>query len=143
MSDISITASQVLKSASANPQRNLFIDSGVTVTQGKVIYLAASGKVGLADSNGVSPANSVLGLALTAGSPLQPVDYVSTDTALVLGAAASLTTGQVLYLSNTAGGITATYGDLASGSTVITLGVVVDGSTGTVNWNPVVGGVKP
>lgn len=137
MSDISITAASVLKGSSSSIFRGT-IAAGVTITQGQVLYQLANGNIGLADSNGVAPANSVLGISLTAGSPGQPVDYVMTDAAFTSGG--TLTSGNVIYLSDTPGGMTATYADIASGSTVITLGVV--NTDGTLNLSPVVGGTK-
>lgn len=135
MSDVSITAASVLKSS------NGIIQSGIaaaTITQGQVLYQLANQTFGLADSNGVSPANSVAGIALNAASAGQPIDYVATDTAFTTGG--TFTSGAAVYLSDTPGGITATYADIASGSTVIILGVV--NTDGTLNLRPVVGGVK-
>lgn len=137
MSDISVTAANVLKSASAARLQGI-IAAGVTVAQGKVLYQLANSTFGLADSNGSSPSNTVVGYALTAGSAGQPVEYVPIDPSLVSGA--TLTSGDVIYLSDTPGGMTSTYADIASGSTVIILGVV--NTDGTLNFNPVVGGVK-
>lgn len=137
MSVISITAANVLKGGSSNIFRGT-IAAGVTITQGQVIYRLANGNIGLADSNGVSPANSFEGVAVTAGSPGQPIDYVMSDIAFTSGG--TLTSGDTIWLANTAGAITATYADIASGSTVIALGVV--NTDGTLNLNPVVGGTK-
>lgn len=136
MADISITAANVLKSASGTPGSGTF---GATITQGQVLYKKADGTYGLADSNGTTPANSFAGIALNAGASGQPASVVTLDPALNIGA--TLTAGAVIYLSDTPGAITATYADIASGSTVIILGV---GNTdGTLNLNPIVGGVKP
>lgn len=137
MADISITAANVLKSANQGTLTGT-IAAGVTITQGEYIYQLANGTFGLADSNGISPANSVAGVALTGGSPGQPVVYTTSDSALVFGGTG--TSGAVLYLSNNAGNVTATYADLASGTTVITLGIV--NTDGTLKFSPIVGGVK-
>jgi len=138
MSDISITPANVLKSATSQLLTGI-CDSGVTVTAGQCIYIDVANLISLADSNGTPPANSISGIALNGASPGQPCDYVKLDAALVIGA--TLTNAAVLYLSNTAGGITATYADLASGTTVICLGVAI--STTAFNFNPTVGGTKP
>lgn len=140
MANISITAAEVFKGSASVIQR-LNAAAATTITAGSVLYLTALGTLGLADSNGVSPANSVIGIALNGGGAGQPIDYVAIDVALTLGASAALTSGAVLYLSNTAGAITATYADVASGSTVICLGVV-NTATATINFNPTVGGTK-
>ncbi len=139
MSDISITPANVLKSATSQLLQAI-AGVAVTITAGQVIYVDPSTNLAvLSDSNGTPPINAVSGIALNGASPSQPVDYVAADTALVLGSA-TLTSGGTLWLSNTPGGITATYADVASGSTVIVLGVAV--STSAFNFKPVVGGTK-
>lgn len=144
MADISITASAVLPGSGASISK-LALPAGVTVTQGQVLYMAAGGILGgLADSNGGSAGDAIRGtlglcLACSAGSPLQEIAVMTLDNA-GLTLAAGLTSGNVLYLSNVAGGITATYSDVASGSTVVVLGGVLTG--GTVRWNPQTYGVK-
>ncbi len=138
MADLSITAANVLATSTA-PLQYLPAAAGVTITQGQALYKLANNTLGLADSNGVSPANTFEGISLSAGSPGQPVIYVRADATFTFGATS--TSGLVLYLSNTAGGITATYSDLASGSTIITLGTVLTGGT-TMNLSALVGGVK-
>lgn len=137
MSDISITAANVLKGGSSSIFRGT-IGAGVTVTQGKAITVQANGTIALADSNGTAPLNSVAGIALTGGSPGQPVDYAQTDPAFTSGG--TLTSGDTIYLSDTPGGLTNAYADIASGSTVIIIGLV--NTDGTLNLNPIVGGVK-
>ena len=137
MADINITAANVRASSSASKPTGT-IATGVTVTQGQALYRLADGTIGLADSNGTSPANAFLGFALTAGSPAQPIVYTSSDTAYVCGG--TVVSGAAVYLSNTPGGITTTYADIASGSTVIVIGVVNTDLTITIN--PTVGGVK-
>lgn len=137
MAEIAITATAVLPGANAR-QNTRTLAAGVTVTQGQVLYLTAAGTLGLADSNGTTPANSVEGIALTAGSPGQPCTYLTYDTAFTLGG--TLTAGQVVYLGNTPGSVTATYADVASGSTVIVLGIAT--SAALMTWNPQVGGTK-
>jgi len=137
MADISITASTVLKSTNG---QQLYGIAGTTITQGQALYIdtANSNVLKLADSNGTAPANTIAGMALNAASSGQPVAYVGADTAYISGG--TLTAGNVIYLSDTPGGITATYADIASGSTVIILGVV--NTDLTLNLNPTVGGTK-
>ena len=139
MADISQTPANVLKSSSGNATHGLI--AGSTLVAGKVVYADStdSNKLKLADSNGTTPANSVTGMMLDGGGSGQPVSIVTEDPALNVGA--TLTAGDVIYLSDTPGGITATYADILSGSTVITLGVA--NTDGTLNFKPVVGGVKP
>ncbi len=135
MADISITAGSVLKSVSGSFLRAI---SATTITAGQFVYQLANGSIGLADSNGTAPANTVAGVALNGASVGQPIDYVDSDPSLTSGG--TLTSGNVIYLSDTPGGMTATYADIASGSTVIILGVV--NTDGTLNFNPTTGGVK-
>ncbi len=138
MADLSIVAASVLATSTA-PLQYLPAAAGVTITQGQVLYKTTLNTLGLADSNGVSPANTFEGISLCGASPGQPVIYVKADATFTFGATS--TSGLVLYLSNTAGGITATYSDIAAGSTVITLGTVLTGGT-TMILSPIVGGVK-
>lgn len=137
MSDISITPASVLKSSTATALSGI---AGATITQGQALYIdtTASNVLKLADSNGTAPANTFAGFALNSASTGQPVQYVASDTAYICGG--TLTSGNVIYLSDTPGAITATYADIASGSTVITLGVAT--STTAMVLTPVVGGVK-
>lgn len=139
MADLSITAASVLKSASGTQSIGT-IAAATTVTAGKALYQLANGTYGLADSNGSSPANTFAGIALTGGGAGQPVLFCGADAGgFTLGA--TVTVGATIYLSNTAGGLTETYADVASSSTVIAVGVAVTAST--INLTPVVGGVKP
>jgi len=135
MADISITAANVLKSAAGISQSGI---AGATITQGVPVYQLANGTFGLSDSNGTAPANSCAGMALNAASSGQPFNYVSQDPAYVPGG--TFTSGAAVYVSNTPGGLTTTYSDVASGSTVIVIGVT--NTDGTINLKPVVGGVK-
>lgn len=145
MADLSISAPAVLKSASA-PIQSGVAASGVTITAGQYLYKLTSPdangntQLGLADSNGTAPANSIEGCALNGASPGQPVDYVKLDSNLNTGAS-GVALGATAYLSDTPGAITVTYADIASGSTVIVLGNFV--SATNMNFAPIVGGVKP
>lgn len=135
MADIAITAASVLRSTG----QILTGTAGATITQGQPLYLDPSvNKLKLSDSNATTPANSCVGMSLNAASDGQPIDYVATDPAYVCGG--TLAAGAVVYVSNTPGGITTTYADLASGTTVISLGVAT--STTAMNLLPAVGGVK-
>lgn len=137
MADLAVVAANVLKSANGQHSYKL---SAEAILAGEVVYELAAGTLGLADSNGVSPANSVAGLACnSAPGAGQPVAYCALDTAFATGIA-GLTSGAVIYLSNTPGKMTSTYSEVASGSTVNILGVVNTG--GTLNLKPAVGGVK-
>lgn len=137
MADLSITVASVLKS-SAGTSITGTTAAATTITQGQAVYVLTNGTIGLADSNATTPANTCAGISLNAASPGQPVTYVGIDSGFTPGA--TLTSGNAIYLSNTAGGLTATYSDVASGSTIIVVGIAT--GTTTMNLNPVVGGVK-
>jgi len=129
MAAISITAASVLPSASATkPVYKLA--AGVTVTQGQAVTVDSTGAaLILADANGVAPANTFLGFALSAGSPGQWIAVDTSDTAYTAGG--TLTVGPV-YVHTTAGAITQTFADLTAGSTVIIVGVAFSTTQMTV-----------
>jgi hypothetical protein len=136
MADINITAANV---AATNPTGSNRGIAGATITQGQVLYLDSSdSRLKLADANASAATKVPIGIALNAASAGQPVNYVSVDTSFTVGATLSI--GDVLYLSATAGGITATYADLTTGMVVAVLGSMV--STTTANLNFTIGGTK-
>lgn len=120
MADLTLTVANVLAGTNAQITRTGI--AGATIAQGDVLYrdTADSNKLKLADANAASPANSVAGIALTAGSNGQPVIYVTEDDDFTVGS--TLTSGMVYVLSATAGKICQSV-DLASGHTSIVLGV--------------------
>lgn len=136
MADITIAPASVLQSTGAT------INSGIAaaaITQGQAVYILSTGTIGLADSNGVSPANSFAGIAVTTCAAAgQKIYYASSDPNFVIGGTLTLKSG--LFLSNTPGGITETYADLASGSVVIIIGAQL--STTNAIIQPITGGVK-
>ena len=125
MADISITASSVLPGANTSISYGT-LDSGVTVTQGQALYLKANGNLGLADSNGSEPANTFCGFAGSAGSPGQKITYYTSDNSnsAAYTCGGTVAAGDTIWLSDTPGGITKSYADIASGSTVIIVGIV-------------------
>lgn len=122
MANLAITAANVVPSSTA-PIAVVRLAAGVTVTQGQTLYQLSDGTAGLADANGVTPANSFLGFACSAGSPGQPVSYCAADAGFVPGA--TLTPGFPVYISDTPGAITHAIADLASGSTTLMIGIAV------------------
>lgn len=146
MADLSITAANVAPSLAGIGNRKSAI-AAVAITAGQYLYKLAAvdsvysfPQVGLADSNGTSPANSIEGCAINNAGAGQIVDYVPADANFNTGASA-VALGATAYLSDTPGGITVTYADIASGSTVIVLGNYI--SATNMNFAPIVGGVKP
>jgi len=137
MATVSITATSVFKSTNAQFQGPLL--AAAAITAGQVLYRLAAGTLGLADANGTSPANTVIGIALNGAAVGQPVLYVATDSAFTFGGTS--TAGKTFYLSATAGGIVDDIADVTAGCTVISLGGTT--STTVMNLDPVVGGVVP
>lgn len=140
MAAISITAANVLASASAQPTRGT---AAVAITAGQALYILVAETVGLADANGATPSNSFAGISLNNADIGQPVDYVGTDTSFTFGG--TVNAGDDIWLSPTPGGITKTRADIITGCTVIHLGCAL-GATGatnvtTMNLKQTVGGV--
>lgn len=135
MAAIAITAASVLPGSGANiPAKQ--IAAGVTITQGQAVTLDSTGaKLILADANGVAPANTFLGFALSAGSPGQWIVVDTADTGYTAGG--TLAVGPV-YLHTTPGAITQTFADLTAGSTVVVVGMALTTTTMSV----VAGGVS-
>ncbi len=131
MAALSITAANVLKSSSGGQSVGI-IAAGVTVTQGQALYQLANGTYGLADSNGTPPANTFAGIALTGGSPGQPVVFCNGDSgAFVLGAT-GMTVGSPIYIDKTTpGALTQTFADI-SGATSIIVGNTLSATTTTI-----------
>lgn len=134
MADISITAASVLSGDGATVQDGT---AGATITQGQALYLdTATNTLKLADADGATPINTLAGIALTGASSGQPIKYASRAPAFVLGA--TVLAGDVIYLSDTPGGLTKTIGDLEAGDKVIVVGVMI--STTVMNLAPITGG---
>ena len=122
MADISITASAVV-TVSGNTVDGT---AGATIAAGELCYKKASdGKYYLADCDAVAvaadtQADNVVGIALCSSAASQPIKIQTSGSVTVN---TGLTAGTVLYLSNTAGKITATYGDLAATDWLTTIGI--------------------
>lgn len=128
-----------------NPTTVFTGNASAAITAGQALYILANNTLGLADANGVSPANSFAGFARNNAATGQPVDCVGLDTSYTFGVATGVSAGDDIWLSPTPGGITKTRADLVTGCTVIHLGCAL-GATGatnvqTMNLKPCVGGV--
>jgi hypothetical protein len=132
MAAISITAANVLASANAATTQGI-ITAATTVTQGQALYAVGDGTYGLAQSNGASPANTFAGIALTGGSAGQPVVIATADSGFAIGG--------TVWLSTTAGAITSTSSDVASGDTAIVIGVGI--GSNKINLGNITGGAVP
>lgn len=123
MSDISITAANVLQGSNARTEVGVF---GATITQGQVVYRDPStGKYKLADTDSATAAAKVpYGIALNAGSDGQPA-VIQTSGEITIGA--TLTAGTTYYLSPTPGGI-APLADVAVGDDFTIIGIATSAS---------------
>lgn len=121
MSDISITAANVLKGADAMIEHGT---AGASVTAGQPVYLdETTGKLLLSDNNAAGK-KSVRGIALHAAASGQPLT-IQRRGDITIGA--TLTPGSRYYLSATAGGI-APEADLDTGMDVVLLGLAKSAS---------------
>lgn len=136
MADIVITAASVQCSANAIKKQGV-LAAAVTVTQGQTLAVNSSGLLTLADSDASSPANTPVGIALSAGSPGQTITYVTEDPSFTPGGTLVMASGAV-WQSDTAGGITATVADLEAGDLLTVLGVPL--TTTAMNLKIVTGG---
>lgn len=134
MSDLAITAANVLPSASATIVRKT---AGAAITAGQPVYLdPATDTVKLADANGASPLFKVYGIAGCNAAAGQPICIVMQDPALGMGAAVAA--GTTLILSATPGGV-APVADAATGMYVTVLGVGI--GSNQINFSPLAAGV--
>lgn len=124
MSDVSITAANVLKGASAKTRKGT---AGATITAGQVVYedTADSNKFKLADADASAATAKVAGIALHGASSGQPLEIDVEDDDFTPGGTLSLSAAAdtgVYVLSGTAGGI-APMDDMAAGDYPVILGV--------------------
>jgi hypothetical protein len=109
--DVSITAANVVPSASAKIKRGT---AGAALTAGQLVYLESStNTLKLADANSATAeARVVAGIVINSAPTGGPVHYVWRDPALVLGGTTAK--GTIYVLSATAGGV-APAADLTAG----------------------------
>lgn len=117
MSDISITAANVLKGSNAVTENG---HAGETITAGQAVYLdTTTSKYKLADANGAAALRVPRGIALNGASDGQPLQ-VQTRGDITIGA--TLTAGVTYYLSSDPGGI-CPLADVGSGEYACIIGI--------------------
>ncbi len=122
MADIAITDTAVV-TVSGNTVEGT---AGEAIDAGEFCYKKASdGKYYLADCDATavaadSQSDNVIGMALCGAGVDQPIKLQTSGSVTINSV---LTAGTVLYLSNNAGKVTATYADIASTDWITTLGV--------------------
>jgi hypothetical protein len=105
MADISITAANVVASATAVIRKEY--NFGATVTAGQLVYLDTSNKWQLADADAAATGNGITdvrGIALCGGANNQPAAVVVEDSDFTPGG--TLTNGTAVYGSDNAGAVT-------------------------------------
>lgn len=128
MAAISITAASVLPVTSSNPTILTGV-AGATITQNQPLYIDASGTLQLADSNDASK-YQVVGLSLNSALSGQQVSYLTRGT-ITMGS--TQLAGDDIWLFTTAGTMTVTKSDVASGSYNVHIGTYLTTTTALIN----------
>jgi hypothetical protein len=111
MADLSVTAASVVPGARA---RTITGTAGATITAGQLLYYDSSaGTYKLADANSSATTAAVVGIAANGAATGQPVNIITEDDDLTVGATLAMT-APVYCASPTAGGI-APVADLTTG----------------------------
>lgn len=128
MSDLSITAANVIPGANAVVEHGTF---GATITAGKAVYKeATTKKFKLADDNSATAeVRKAYGIALNGGSDGQPATIIKSGDVTI---GATMTAGVAYYLSGTAGGI-CPVADLTTGDYPCLLGMAKSTTVLTVD----------
>ena len=105
--------------------------AGATLAVGDVVYMGTGGKVLLADANATT-SMPALGICTSASTDTNPVDVMIQGLMKLTGW--SFTVGADIFISGTAGDVTAT-APSASGDTVQKVGVAVASDTVYFNFN--------
>jgi hypothetical protein len=136
MADISITAANVIASATAVVRKEY--NFGAAVTAGQLVYLDTNNKWQLADADAAVTGNGITdlrGIALAGGANNQPAAVVTEDSDFTPGG--TLTNGTAVYGSDNAGAVTH---DVPSTSSFpVSLGIAK--STSKMVLKPVASGV--
>lgn len=131
MSAISIVAASVLPVLSSNPIINTGI-AGATITQNQPLYLdATTNTLKLADANDAT-AYQVVGLSLNAASAGQQVSFLRSG---IITMGSVQLAGNDIWLYTTAGTMTVTASDVASGSYAVHIGNYLTTTTALININ--------
>jgi hypothetical protein len=135
MADLSITAANVLASASASTE---YGTAGATITAGQAVYYdTADSKWKLADADSATAAvrmSSKGGIALNGASDGQPLKVLRSGDITIGG---TLTAGSAYYLSPNPGGI-GLIAEVLSGDYIVFLGIAK--STTVLNVNIIYSG---
>lgn len=129
MTDVSITAANVLQGAGAVTENGI---SGDTITQGQAVYKAADGTWVRADADSATAlARAATAIALNAASANQPI-VVQRSGEITIGG--TLTPGLPYFLSNTPGGI-CLVADVGTGEYYDIIGIAKSASVLKLGFN--------
>lgn len=125
MAALAVTVASVSKSSAGQETTGV---AGGTITQGQSVYYDSATstiKVANAASGGTVAIATAIGIATCAALTGQPITYATFDTAFNHGfSTGDVAAGQVVYLDDTAGGLTITYADLDATDWVQVMGVI-------------------
>lgn len=134
MSDLAITAANVVKGSGATVNKDA--NAGESITAGQAVYKKASdGKWWKAQTDDTSAQADAQGIALHAAAADQPL-AVQTGGSIAIGA--TVAAGVFYYVSNTAGGI-CPVADIGSADYVTQIGYGL--TTSTIMVQPIATGV--
>ena len=132
---LTVTAASVIPSNAGQHKDGV---AGGTITAGQPVYLSSSNTIiaANADAGAAAGAARVVGIAEHAALTGQIVTYTTLDPAFIHGITASeIAPGQVVYLDDTAGGMTVTYSDLDAADYSVIIGQINNPET-TMNLRP-------
>jgi hypothetical protein len=144
MAALSVTAASVVKTSTGLYNQGV---AGASITAGQPLYIDTANNYVLkpsnADSLGSALAASIAGFSICAATTGQLVQYAIADSAYKHGLdTAVVAAGDVIYVDDTAGGLTRTYADLDVGDFVnIALLINADETTAQIipsKFTPVV-----
>lgn len=133
--DISVTAANVLASASAITKPGV---AGVAITAGQVLYFdtaSTTWKLARANSLSTVPGGTRMGLALNNAAIGQPIIVLKSDPAFASGAGSPPAKGILLVVSAAAAGASAPFGDLTTGGFPFVYAIVNNGGTWRVDFD--------
>jgi hypothetical protein len=135
MADVSITVTGFIPSANATL---IQVTAGATMTRGQTSYYDSATQTYKLCDNDVVALNAFAGFVCEDVASGQQFFLCTRDPNLAIGA--TLANGDTIWQSANPGGITKTFADLVSTDRVLVIGVA--NSTTTINFVPVLGGIK-
>ncbi len=139
MGDLTQVAASVLPGTSANINTTT-VAPGITIVQGDGIFVNTS--TNLAYKATANNGSGFTGIALSAGSPGQPITYDTSDwnagMASGINLGVTVSSGLTVYMSANSGKFTVSLADISTGQVVVAIGQAY--ADGTVGLKPNRGG---